>query len=132
MGDADRGELALDVIGPSDVLGRRRLGVVGLAEREVSQREPHLVVSTDAADRITAFVETMRLEEAAVDVTEGSLAEVIDNDGLKSREAHVGQDSSASFDMTRNRESIPEALPEIMLQEILRLSDARVVDSVEQ
>lgn len=123
---------------PSDVLRRVDIGIGALTEREVTSREPHLVVRARAAGsarrRIgdTTFVPAVRLQQAVAEVTDGHLRDVVDDVRLQRRKRDLGQQATASLDLADDGERVPERLAQAVPQQHTRLRHRRQPHATQQ
>ena len=111
------------------VAGDVRLGLdVGVRvgpQREIAEHEPHRVVTADAAFGLAALVETVRGQEALVEVTDRHLGDVLDDRRLQVGHGQLCEEASPRLDLARDRQAVPEDLSEAVAEQYPLLLGSR-------
>ena len=112
----DLGQVAVVVFASETGLRFDVIMCVG-SERQVTCREPHLVVATDALVRNAALVDAVRFEQAATEVTDRHLRDVLDDLGLQVRHRDQGDERAACFDLADDGQHVPEHVGDPVAQQ---------------
>src|SRR6185437_7355488 len=97
-----------------------------LAEQGIANGEPHIVVPADALVLGTAFIETVRDQEALVEMTEACGADVLHDYVLEIGCDRLRQHRATCFDHAGDRQRVPERFAEPVTEQKFLLIDSGI------
>jgi hypothetical protein len=91
MGAGQEWQQCVVLVRAGNVRGNRGIGPAATCKEKVTQGKPHRVVASDSAGGVPAFIEAVRTQKALVEVANGRLTHVFDDDPLELWSGHLTQ-----------------------------------------